>query len=53
MADYFEISGVFRVESISNRLSGGGIYVDTPEDVGKMESFMHNKNLFQTLRWQQ
>ena len=29
VADYFKIQGVFRVESISERSSGDGIYVDT------------------------
>ena len=29
VADYFKIPGVFRVGSISDRPSGGGIYVDT------------------------
>ncbi|XP_061348320.1 L-ascorbate oxidase homolog [Gastrolobium bilobum] len=29
LADYFKISGVFRVGSISDRPTGGGVYVDT------------------------
>ena len=29
LADYFKISGVFRVGSISDRPTGGGIYLDT------------------------
>lgn len=29
LADYFKISGVFRVGSISDRPTGGGLYLDT------------------------
>jgi len=29
LADYFKIPGVFRVGSISDRPTGGGIYLDT------------------------
>ncbi|CAL5205512.1 unnamed protein product [Lathyrus oleraceus] len=53
LADYFKISGVFRVGSISDRPTGGGIYLDTSVLQADYRSFIeivfqNNENIVQS-----
>lgn len=53
LADYFKISGVFRVGSISERPTGGGLYLDTSVMQADYRSFVeivfqNNENIVQS-----
>ncbi|XP_057435122.1 L-ascorbate oxidase homolog [Lotus japonicus] len=53
LADYFKISGVFRTGSISERPTGGGIYLDTSVMQADFRSFVeivfqNNENIVQS-----
>jgi FtsP/CotA-like multicopper oxidase with cupredoxin domain len=53
LADYFKISGVFRVGSISDRPTGGGIYLDTSVLQADYRTFVeivfqNNENIVQS-----